>query len=97
MTKNERPCEHANFQAVCNVNRLSKVEGGPITGYSVDVRVLCDDCKLPFRFIGLPGGSSPAYPTTSIDGAEARMPIGPSDSTSSILDELQAANSGSLN
>lgn len=90
-------CEHLEFEAHSRVARLSETDGGPITGYSVEIKIVCHQCKLPFKFIGLPGGSSPAHPTVSIDGIAARMPIGPSDKTASILDEWQAASSGRLN
>ena len=90
-------CAHFEFEAHCDVARLSETDGGPITGYSVGVKIVCHQCKMAFKFIGLPGGSSPSFPTVSIDNTEARMPIGPSDTTASILDELEAANSGRLN
>lgn len=70
-------CEHKNFRAACKVGRLSHDEGGPITGYTVDVTVKCDDCGLPFRFIGLDAGSHPSEPRVSIDGTELRAPIEP--------------------
>lgn len=70
-------CEHKNFKCYNRVNRLSKEEGGPITSYSVEVQVRCSECGLPFHFIGLPGGSTPANPTVNIDATELRAPIAP--------------------
>lgn len=48
-------CQHMNFKADVNVGRLSHEDGGPITGYTADVKINCADCGLAFRFIGLAG------------------------------------------
>lgn len=65
-------CEHKNFAARVAVNRLED------TGrFSADVTIHCSDCQEPFRFMGLPAGSSWRWPTVSIDGLELRAPIEP--------------------
>lgn len=61
------------------VSRLTNVEGGPVTGYSADIRVRCAQCDLPFRWMGLPGGLSRDQPATSLAGDELRAPIEPMD------------------
>lgn len=70
-------CKHETFQVDAKVARLTKEEGGDVTGYSMDIEVCCKDCHMPFRFIGLPGGYSPSYPTVDFEQIQARMPIAP--------------------
>jgi hypothetical protein len=68
-------CEHQNFRADVAVGRLSQDEGGPVTHYCAEIKVICTECNLPFESIGLPLGSSAYRPTVSIDGLELRAPI----------------------
>lgn len=70
-------CEHLNFGADCRVGRLTDKEGGAVTGYTIDVKVKCKECGLPFRFLGLPHGYSFVEPSVSADGTELRAPIEP--------------------
>ena len=84
-------CKHMDFDANVRVARLTDGDNGPVNGYSADVTIKCRECAMPFLFIGLPGGSSPSKPTVSVDGQEARMPIGPQNETASLLDELGGA------
>lgn len=70
-------CEHMNFRSEARVGRLSEREGGPISAYTVDVRICCVDCGLPFRFVGLPAGHHYAEPRVSVDGLELRAPLEP--------------------
>ncbi len=42
-------CVHQDFEAGVKVARLSDGEGGPITGFSADVTILCMQCRIPFR------------------------------------------------
>lgn len=70
-------CEHMNFDASVQVGRLSKEEGGPITGYTADIQVRCGDCGLPFRFRHNAYGSSPDMATVSVDNTEMRVPLEP--------------------
>ena len=65
-------CEHTDFEALVTVNRLEDVEQ-----FAADVHIQCRECGRPFRFLGLPGGISLEYPTISVDGTEARLPIAP--------------------
>lgn len=70
-------CKHMNFKADVCVARLSDREGGPIIGYTADIRVKCADCGLPFRFSGVLPGSHPVEPRVSVDATELRAPIEP--------------------
>lgn len=72
-----KQCEHENFAANVRVGRLTKDDGGPVTGYCADVTVKCVDCGLPFRFIGLNAGNHFAEPRVSVDGTELRAPLEP--------------------
>lgn len=70
-------CAHMNFQAHARVGRLTDTEGGPVTGYTADIKIECTECGLPFRFRGLAAGSHYAEPRVSIDGTELRAPLEP--------------------
>jgi hypothetical protein len=64
-----------------SVGRLSKEDGGPITGYTAEVTVNCAECGLPFRFTGIAAGNHYFEPRVSIDGIELRAPIEPAEHT----------------
>jgi len=70
-------CQHLNFEAMCNVGRLTDTDDGPVTGFTIGVQVKCRECGLPFRFIGLAAGNHYAEPRVSIDGTKLRAPIEP--------------------
>lgn len=70
-------CKHESFQVLSRVGRLTEIEGGPVTSYTMDIQVYCADCLMPFTFIGLPGGVNPNFPTVCAENMEARMPIKP--------------------
>ncbi len=72
-------CSHENFSCCVDVTRLQD-----IAGYSADIRITCMECGTPFRFIGVPGGSSMREPMASPGGVELRCPIEP---ISAIVDE----------
>lgn len=73
----DRACPHEDFAAVVSVNRITKVEGGPVTGYSADITVSCADCGEPFRWTGLDAGLSPARPMCSVDETIMAAPLRP--------------------
>lgn len=65
-------CQHEIFDAQVTVNRLED------TGrFNADVRIVCQQCNTPFRFIGLPAGLDLNGAAVSIDGCEARLAIAP--------------------
>lgn len=71
-------CEHKDFKAVVNVNRLTKSEtDSTVIAYSADVRINCIECGLPFEFIGVDAGMMPDKPMASVDAQELRAPIRP--------------------
>ncbi len=71
-------CPHLNFFTDVSVGRLQKSESDPtIHRYQADIRIICEDCKLPFRFIGLPAGIDLNGAAVSIDGTEGRFAIAP--------------------
>lgn len=69
-------CKHENFRVFANVARLEDVGA-----FSVDIRLWCNDCDLPFEWVGLPNGFSHYQPCVSIDGQEMRAPIVPQGGT----------------
>lgn len=70
-------CKHEKFCAFVEVDRLSRRDGGEITGYGASVKIKCDDCGTPFRFMGLKYGRSKLAPTVSASATELRAPIEP--------------------
>lgn len=82
-------CAHENFNCFAAVARLQVSESDKrIGGYSVDVRIVCRDCGLPFEWVGIPCGSLPDRPAASFDYLELRAPIIPKGQT---LPEMQRA------
>lgn len=75
-TMHEWKCPHQSFTADASVIRLTDKDDGPVTGFSIDVRVTCDMCGSPFVFRG-PTGLSPRQPMVSFDGLTLRAPIAP--------------------
>ncbi|MGH9121973.1 MAG: hypothetical protein ACRDYC_08505, partial [Acidimicrobiales bacterium] len=81
MTLNlDRPCEHEDFLAEVEVERVTKVDDGPVIGYCAHIHVWCAVCDERFRWVGVPGGLSPAQPMCSPDETELRAPIRPATS-----------------
>ncbi len=74
---NQKNCEHMNFKTTCKVIRLTDVEGGPVTGYTAEIRIFCADCRMPFQFLGTDIGYSDQIPKTNFAGSELRIPIKP--------------------
>ena len=70
---------------VCTHRKAHRVEASIVNlsdsgGYMADIRILCDKCGMPFRFLGLPYGASTKRPMVSAPwGEEACMPIEPLD------------------
>jgi hypothetical protein len=69
-------CEHMDFQANVEVNRLVKEGTGELEGLSVDVRAVCVACNEPviFHGQGITVGMLSDRPCISVDGAELRIP-----------------------
>jgi hypothetical protein len=79
-------CEHLNFSANVDISRLASKEGGPITSYLAEVRIVCADCGLPFEFRGLPVGVNLQGAAVAVDALEARLAITPQGVEPSPLD-----------
>lgn len=79
-------CEHMNFAAEVDVNRLPDKEGGPVKRYCADVRIKCAECGQQFRFIGLPAGLDLNGAAVSIDACEARLAIAPKGDVISVME-----------
>lgn len=67
-----RDCDHGDFRADVSVTQIS--DAGH---YMADVMIYCGRCETPFKWIGLPEGSSLARPMRSFNGTELRAPITP--------------------
>jgi len=79
-------CEHENFDVAATINRMSEVDNGPIKRYQADIRIVCAECKLPFRFVGLPIGLDLTGAAVSVDGEEGRFAILPRGEVITPLD-----------
>lgn len=77
MSNPDRACLHEDFVAQVEINRLTATEGGPVTGYSADIRVECAVCGEPFRWTGVDAGLSSAHPMCSVDETTLVAPIRP--------------------
>lgn len=77
----ERPdaCTHEDWAAKATLNRLTDVEDGPITGWSVDFEMHCTTCQTPMMWISKVGGCSRFAPTMSDDGLQLQVPCYPLD------------------
>jgi hypothetical protein len=73
----DRACPHEHFAVHADVNRLTSVEDGPATAYMLDIRVHCEDCGEPFRWIGVPAGLMPGRPAVNVDETELHAPMRP--------------------
>jgi len=79
-------CQHTNFHADVDVTRIED------TGqFTADVRIKCDDCKVPMRFLGLPAGLDLNGAAVSVDGTEARLSIAPKGE---VVTELEGTPQG---
>ncbi len=75
-------CEHLQFVCEGMVNRLED------TGrFQLDIRVRCEQCNTPFRFIGLPYGLDLNGAAVSVDGQEGRFAIAPSGQVLTLVDD----------
>lgn len=74
-------CDHPSFRANVTVNRLEDTRR-----FSADVRIECDRCGVPFRFLGLPAGLDLEGASVSADGTEARLSIAPRGEVASAID-----------
>lgn len=70
-------CEHKEFEALVEVNRLTRGEGGEVYAWTCDLRIKCRDCGLPFTFPGFANGISSVEGRVSINGETLCIPIKP--------------------
>lgn len=68
-------CQHEDFEARCEVSRVTPDEGTEVVAFTLDVRVHCVACGEPFGFRGMAPGLSWGEPTRSADAQEARLPL----------------------
>ena len=73
-------CEHQDFSATVNVVRLTEKDGGPVTGFLAEIRIVCRQCGTPFQFLGLEPGCDTQGSRVSLDGLEANLAIAPEGS-----------------
>lgn len=69
-------CAHENFGATVDVARIIAPNGGKMA-FSATIKIVCAKCLVPFEFLGLQAGDSPAEPLVSVDRLELRAPITP--------------------
>ena len=77
-------CDHKKFKATVEVNRLED------TGqFMADVSVQCEECGMPFGFLGLQPGLNLQGAMVSIDGETARLAIHPRGARPSPLQRMR--------
>ena len=81
-------CEHMNFAVQAEVNRLTRGDDGPVTGYSATFRVECTECGRKFQFLGLPVGYDTQGAAVSVDALECHVGLMPQGEALSALDRL---------
>lgn len=79
-------CQHMSFSAHVAVNRLE--DRGL---FMSEITICCDECKLPFQFLGLEAGLHLRGASVSLDGLEARIAIAPQGSVASPIDRIAGA------
>lgn len=84
------PCLHPEFSTAANINRLEN-GAGVVDRYQADIRIWCERCGVPFRFIGLPAGVDLNGAAVSVDGTEGRFCIAPKGE---VLSELEGTPIG---
>lgn len=68
-------CPHTKAHIVCaSIFALEDTQR-----FMADIKIYCDDCGMPFRFIGFRCGASTTQPAVSVAGEELRVPIEPLD------------------
>lgn len=79
MTDPDRPCPHDSVITTADFLRITATADGHVTGYRVDVRIVCAEplCAEAFEWLGMAAGVSPLEPTTSLDRLELRAPLRP--------------------
>jgi hypothetical protein len=77
LKKSETPCEHLDFECLCNCGRIQKDDTDEISYYVLEVEVRCKACRCSFSFEALPRGFNPNEPTASVFGLRAHLPMHP--------------------
>jgi len=82
-------CKHMNFKAMVKVARLED------TGkFMAEMTIECDDCHLPFQFVGLEPGLHMNGATVSLDGLEGRFAIAPQGSVQTPFQDMTHGKGG---
>lgn len=76
-----KKCEHMNFSARVEVQRLTDGEGGAVLNFLADITVRCAECDIPFHFVGMAAntGLSFKHPTANVGATELHAPIAPGE------------------
>jgi hypothetical protein len=70
-------CAHERFSADVKVARIG--DGDPIRNFVAEVSVRCDDCGLPFHFVGPDSGFSFRRPTVNVGATTLHAPTAPGE------------------
>lgn len=77
-----KKCRHEKFHTHAVIHRLKDSDQSEeIKAWHVDIKINCDECGMPFEFIGVSAGLNFNQPTVNLDFTELRMPIRPSEKT----------------
>ena len=81
-----KTCRHDSVSCILNFNRIEDVGR-----FMADIRIVCEKCHTPFRFVGLPAGMDYNSPCVSVDGCELRAPVAP---RGEVLSEIEGTPIG---
>jgi hypothetical protein len=70
-------CQHEQFEATVNVNRITNEAGTEVKAFMADIQIRCVQCDEPFVVIAPVVGLVWDGPATSPNGEELRAPIRP--------------------
>jgi hypothetical protein len=70
-------CEHNEFHASVDVQRLVNATDGPVVGYRADIKVKCGAYKTEFEWMGVNPGLNAGYPTSDLSYTELTAPLRP--------------------
>lgn len=78
-------CDHKRgpFRSGVTVFYLADIDR-----FMADIRIICDACGEPFRFMGVPLGLNKGGVAMSVDGLELRAAIVPADMARSPVEIL---------
>lgn len=81
-------CTHMETNAFVDVTRIKQrddePDDAPVNRYTAELKIMCSNCGVRFKFMGLPMEMDLNGAAVSVDGTEARLAIYPENRPSPI-------------